>query len=423
MRVVVVGAGFAGLMAADLLARSGQEVVVLEARDRVGGRVWSAELVPGDPRTMIERGAEFVLDGYDVMRSVLADLGLALADTAMSYYDREPRFGTPAAAGSGGPVTSREVAAIAAAIAATALTAPPGSSLADVAASLPLPGWPGARAALDAYLSRAEVTNGISAALLSARVAGDLTSGAGPRPSWRVAGGNQRLALGLAARLGTAVRLRTPVREIRHDRRRVGVRTDRGELTADAVIVTVPMAVLRELPFSPALPGRYLDAWERAGIAHNAKLHLPLLAPAAASAVQSVPGRFWTWTAIDGTGLVQPVLHAFGGTAEGLAALGAGGGRADGPAAWAARIADLRPELAVDTTRALLTTWNDDPWAGESYTALTTGTADGDDELIALAHGRVHFAGEHTAGDWAGLMEGALRSGARAAAEVLAPAR
>ena len=86
MRVVVAGAGFAGLMAAYRVVQAGHEVVVLEARDRVGGRVWSQELVPGDPRTVVERGAEFVLDGYHVMRAVLADLGLGLADTAMSYY-------------------------------------------------------------------------------------------------------------------------------------------------------------------------------------------------------------------------------------------------------------------------------------------------------------------------------------------------
>jgi len=72
---------------------------VLEARGRVGGRVWSDELIPGDPRTVIERGAEFVLDGYDVMRAVLAELGLGLADTVMSYYHREYRGG--AAAGPG----------------------------------------------------------------------------------------------------------------------------------------------------------------------------------------------------------------------------------------------------------------------------------------------------------------------------------
>ena len=79
VRVVVVGAGFAGLLAADRVVQAGDEVVVLEARDRVGGRVWSQELVSGDPRSVVERGGEFVLDGYDVMRTVMAGLGLDLA--------------------------------------------------------------------------------------------------------------------------------------------------------------------------------------------------------------------------------------------------------------------------------------------------------------------------------------------------------
>ncbi len=117
MRVVIAGAGFAGLMAADRIARSGHEVVVLEARDRVGGRVWSAELVPGDRRTVVERGAEFVLDGYDVMRMLLSDLGLELADTTMSYYQREPRGGDEL-------VTQRDVMECAQVIAAVAANAP-----------------------------------------------------------------------------------------------------------------------------------------------------------------------------------------------------------------------------------------------------------------------------------------------------------
>ena len=79
-----------------------------------------------------------------------------------------------------------------------------------------------------------------------------------------------------------------------------------------------------------------------------------------------------------------------------------------------------RPELSADPSRALLTTWNDDPWTGESYSALTVTVAEGDEDLIAAPLGRVHFAGEHTAGIWAGLMEGALRSGERAASEILA---
>jgi monoamine oxidase len=206
------------------------------------------------------------------------------------------------------------------------------------------------------------------------------------------------------------------VRLIEHDHKDVRVLTAGGEVTGHAVIVAVPMAILRGLPFSPPMPQAWRDACLRAGVAHNAKLHVPLTRPAEASAVQSVPERFWTWTATDASGQVQPVLHAFGGTGQGLANLAV----AEGSATWACRAAALRPELSMDLDRALLTTWNDDPWAGESYSALTVEVAPGDAELIAAPIGRVHFAGEHTAGDWAGLMEGALRSGARAASNVLA---
>jgi monoamine oxidase len=412
VRVVVVGAGFAGLLAADRVARAGHEVVVLEARGRVGGRVWSQELVPGDPRTVIERGAEFVLGGYQVMRSVLAELGLALAGTAMSYYEREPR---------GGSATSpQDVAQCAAAVARAAASAGPGASLAEVVA-----GWDGSAAALAAYLSRVEITDGVAADVLAAAAVSDLTTGFTWQPSWRVAGGNQRLAEGLAARLGPVVRLRSPARAVEHDQDGVRVLTGTGPVVGgtaagetvagDAAVIAVPMAVLRELPFTPPVPGQLRQAWRRAGLGHNAKLHVPLTRPAAASAVQSVPDRYWTWTATDGSGQVQPVLHAFAGTEAGLAALAV----AEGPARWASQVAALRPELSLDTGRALVTTWNDDPWTGESYTALTVDVAKGDGQLIAAPLGRVHFAGEHTAGAWAGLMEGALRSGARAADEVL----
>jgi monoamine oxidase len=350
VRVVVAGAGFAGLMAAYRVAQAGHEAVVLEARDRVGGRVWSQELVPGDPRTVVERGAEFVLDGYDLMRAVAGDLGLRFADTAMSYYEREPRGGAA--------TTHQEMARCAEAVAEAAARARPGTSLAEVAT-----GWSGPPAALAAYISRIEVTHGLRAASLAAAAVTDVTGGFERRPTWRVAGGNQQVADGLAGRLPGPVRLRDAVRSVEHDRDGVRVLTD--------------------------------------------------------SAVQSVPDRFWTWTAADRTGQVQPVLHAFSGTEEGLTALAV----RDGPAVWAARVAVLRPELALDLSRAMLTTWNDDPWAGESYSASTVTVADGDDELIARPAGRVHFAGEHTAGSWAGLMEGALRSGARAADEVLAHAR
>ncbi|HEY1617741.1 MAG TPA: NAD(P)/FAD-dependent oxidoreductase [Streptosporangiaceae bacterium] len=403
MRVLVAGAGFAGLLAAWRLAGAGQQVTVLEARDRPGGRVWSAELVPGDPGTVIERGAEFVLDGYAVLRSVLAELGLALAEPGMSYYQREPRGGAP--------VTTAQAAECAAAVAAIAAAAPPGRTLAQAAAR-----WAGAPAALEAFLSRAELTCGLPANQLGAGAAADITAGTGPLPSWRVAGGAQQIATGLAARLGGTVRYLAPVRAVEQDPGGVRLLTDAGPVAGDFAVLAVPLPVLRELPFSPPVPAAQRAAWQRAGLAHNAKLHVPLRRPATASAVLSVPGRFWTWTAVDASGAVQPVLHAFGGTPGALAALDVRGG----PRTWARRAAELRPELDLDLAGALITTWNDDPWAGLSYSALTPAGRPEDGALAGAPAGRVHFAGEHTAGDWAGLMEGALRSGARAAAEVLA---
>jgi monoamine oxidase len=65
----------------------------------------------------------------------------------------------------------------------------------------------------------------------------------------------------------------------------------------------------------------------------------------------------------------------------------------------------------------VLSTWTDDPWARGAYSVHTPG---GNDPALAAAYGRLVFAGEHTAGPYAALMEGALRSGARAAAQLLA---
>jgi monoamine oxidase len=73
MRVVVIGAGLAGLAAADELHRAGADVEVFEASDRVGGRVWS---VPLGDLGMVERGAEFVLPGAEAELGLIERFGL-----------------------------------------------------------------------------------------------------------------------------------------------------------------------------------------------------------------------------------------------------------------------------------------------------------------------------------------------------------
>ena len=90
MRAAVIGAGYAGLVAADELQRAGAEVVVLEARDRVGGRVWSRQL---DNGAVVEMGAEFLLPGNTAIRDLAGRLGLGLWDKGMRYGRREPRGG------------------------------------------------------------------------------------------------------------------------------------------------------------------------------------------------------------------------------------------------------------------------------------------------------------------------------------------
>ena len=86
--VVVVGAGFAGLAAALDLHDHGLSVVVLEARDRVGGRVLSVELENGE---LAELGAEWIMPEDEVLQATIDRLGLSASEAGVDYLRREPR--------------------------------------------------------------------------------------------------------------------------------------------------------------------------------------------------------------------------------------------------------------------------------------------------------------------------------------------
>jgi len=89
MRVAIIGAGFAGLAAADYLHRNGIEVHVFEARDRVGGRVWSQSFLG----LTIERGAEFIMPDHKVLLDLAKRFNLDAADKKMQFGYRESRGG------------------------------------------------------------------------------------------------------------------------------------------------------------------------------------------------------------------------------------------------------------------------------------------------------------------------------------------
>jgi len=400
-RVAVIGAGFSGLAAAVDLVDAGYEVLVFEARSRVGGRVWSEPIDgPDGSGPIIERGAEFVLDGYDHMRRWLDRFGLELANTGMSYYERDA-YGVQ-------DVSRADMRAAAAVLAAAPRTE--SDAVGDVLARIDV--RPDVAAAVGA---RIQVSSAFGIDQLNVSVidhAGSFTA----HPSFRVATGNQSLAKAMAAFLGNRIYLDTEVYSVDWDVDGATIRTSDISHDVDAVIVTIPLPHLREFPFTPSLPGDRHEALERMTMGNAAKAHISLNASAPTSAVLSVRDLFWCWTCTGLDGSVVPVLNTFAGSPDSVSRLDT----ENGPSSWANRLAEIRSDLALDLESAVITTWHDDPWARGAYTADTVRQLPGDVDIFSAPLGCLYFAGEHTAGEWSGLMEGALRTGSRAAAELMA---
>jgi monoamine oxidase len=395
-RTIVVGAGLAGLSAASELHAAGHEVTVFEARDRVGGRVWSRELANG---AVIEMGAEFILPDNTVIRELADRLGLGLWDKGMRYGRRECR---------GSPAPEPEVL--------EALL----HNVDELLAEQPELG----RLSVSRFLDRLDV-DPATRELVSARVeissvnsadfvpAVELTSTAyvGDQPTPGIAGGNQRLALALAGPLRSAVRLSAPVQRIAWTDDSVTVSAAGAEATADACVIAVPATTIESIRFEPALPPQVESALGRIRYGHGAKLFVPLLRSTAPSATISVPERYWAWTATGAGDRAQPVISAFAGSAQALKRL-----RVEaGPEAWLASLRELRPDLSLDADGVVLSTWSDDTWARGAY---STSPSEEITEALTEPVGPLYLAGEHTAGPCAALMEGALRSGRRAARQL-----
>jgi monoamine oxidase len=372
---------------------------VLEARDRVGGRTWSRRL---DNGATVEMGAEFILPGNSEVRSLAAELGLELWDKGMRYGEREPR---------GGIGASKDQMRAAMGEVESALAGLDGEpSALELVEALPV-----AAGTREALLARVETSSARPAAEVPA---GDLAGIAhvddDPAPS--VGGGNQRLALGLAERLGVAVRLGDPAAEVRWSDDVVGVQTRDGHRSeADACVIAIPATVFDRISFSPRLPPAKRQAVAAVRFGHAAKLFVPLAEPVPPLAVMNVPQRWWCWTATGDGGRPLAVVSCFAGSPGALARLEVEAG----PGRWLEQLAQLRPELALETDGAVLSTWDDDPWVRGAYSVSPPEQASA---ALAEPAGRLVFAGEHTAGRWNGLMEGAIRSGHRAAAQ-LASAR
>lgn len=392
-RVAVVGAGFAGLAAADALVSAGVEVTVLEARDRVGGRVWSRELENG---AVVEMGAEFILPGNDTIRAFVDRFGLGLWEKGMRYGQREPRGGMSVDP----PTLDATLAEIAEAVSTRNLK---GVSAADLLDGLALD--PGGR---EAVRARLEVSCATSAdRIAAAALEGLAAHSADVSPS--VAGGNQRVALALAGELRDAVHLSSPVERIAWSADSAVLSAGGSELQATRVVLAVPATTIERIEFDPPLPEALRVAYAGVEYGNAAKLFVPLASRTPPSAVLSVPERYWTWTATGGSG-VQPVVNAFAGSAAALARLRI----EEGPETWIASLTRLRPDLRLAPEGTVVSTWDDDPWAVGAYSSRRPPAT------AWSSIGPLYVCGEHTAGDNAALMDGALASGLRAAREIVA---
>lgn len=423
---IIVGGGVAGLTAARLLQRAGQRVVVLEARDRIGGRVWTDR---SDGR-VTDRGASWIHGVTDCavdaateafgMRKVEFTVGGYQPDSRpIAYYGPEgTRLSDADARG-----FADDIRAVDAALAEAIELSEPDASYRDVTEiALARQDWDSERIQrVREYLEhRSEEQYGAWIDDLAAHGLDDDT----------VIGdevvfpdGYDRLPAHLAE--GVDVRLEHVVSRVSWSDDGVTAVTSRGAFAAAAIVVTVPIGVLRSDDFviEPPLPEPAAGALSRLEMNAFEKVFLRFPEKFWDEGVYGVrqqgpEGRRWhSWydlTALHG----EPTLLTF-----------AAGPTARETRTWtdAELVASILDQLrrlygdrVVEPVALTRTDWQADPFARGSYAFMTLGSTTADhDDLATPVGGVLHLAGEATWTDDPATVPAALYSGHRAAENVL----
>jgi len=401
--VIIIGAGAAGLGAARRLAAAGIAVHVVEARNRVGGRAWTAHAPSGLP---IELGCAWLHSADENELTALAlQAGLTIDKTRPPWRTQMNDIGfAPADQADFGAALGRLFARLDEA----------GEAEGDQSADRLLdPGsrWNPLLNATSTYI------NGVELDQLSVH---DFWRYHDTGVNWRIVEGYGRLMEALASGLDITFDCAASV--IDHTGPQVRIETPRGDLRAGAVIVTVPTDVLRagDLRFHPALPDKIAAAAVLPlGLAD--KLYLKL------DGAEEFPKDSHLYGALDSvrTGSYhvrpfgRPVIEVyFGGRfAHGL--------EAEGEAAFASFAIGQLASLLGEGMRKRLhpiaaTAWGRDPYARGSYSHAMPGHADARSILAAPVDERLFFAGEACMIHDFSTAHGAYRSGVKAADAVIA---
>lgn len=447
--VIVVGAGLAGLTAARELAAAGRSVVVLEARDRVGGRTLNHDL--GDGR-VVEVGGQFVGPTQNHVIGLARDLGVktyaahAEGDSVYVHAGKARRYR--------GEIPNDPLA-----LPDLALTL---YRINQLSKQVPLhEPWRAAKAAswdsmtFESWIRGTTIGSGgldLVNAFLGSAYGGTATdasllfslwyiagmgdennpgtiergiAGPGGAQEARFEGGSQILTQLMAEKLGGSVVLSAPVRAIDQDIRGVHVRTSTHTWTAGHVVVATPPALAARIAWNPLLPAQQDALFQRLAFGGLMKVH----------AVYDRP--FWRSEGLSGMGAFRsgsPLSSMWDNTPDSggpgvlMGFLGGAHWRD-----WAARPARER-RAAVLRSFALVAgrdalrprdyfeqDWTAEEWTRGGPTAVATpGVLTGLGDWRDRPFGRVHWAGSEHSDYWNGYLDGAVRSGAAAASAVIA---
>lgn len=432
-RVIVVGAGLAGLSAAWELERRGWQTEVLEARPRIGGRCHTLRGFAGGQ--IAEAGGEYIDTTHVQMRRFAERFGLRLDDVRggeAGYEGVVYAGGRRQALGRfAGAETWAEIERFYAQ--AWRLARP--LDIADPAAAgatydrrtvgelIDEVGIAGrARQILDREIRDDYAIEPEKLSLLffltETKVSWN-TPEAGAE-AFRVRGGNDRLARGFASRLARPPHLGARVTAVRSTPNGVVVSAGGEELHGDHVVLAAALPGLRGVRFEPPLPDAVATAirelqygpvtktplqygqrfWHRGGWSGETLTDLPVST---------------TWEATDRQPGRRGILMTYSSGDAGLAAAGLPEPERIG--ATAAQLNRVYPGSATLLGRAASIPWSNSPLNGGAYSAFAPGQVTDFWTALRRSYDRIHLAGEHTA-DFCGYMEGALESGLRAARSI-----
>ena len=450
-RVVIVGAGLAGLTAAYTLAKAGVRATIFEGSPRVGGRCWSEReaFVEGQ---VAERGGELIDTSHAAIRALADEFGLALDDLTAT----EPAGSEPLYFFDGGPYTAadvlRDFAAVRPALGRDAEVL--GERLPTYRAFTPaqrlldrmtagqwidsrVPGGQASRLGQLLVNAYAEELGGdpdeISAvtvvSLLAASPADRFSPYEESDQRYHVRGGNDQLVTRLADKLSGQIETRSRLVALaQRPDGRYGVVVLRDgaerEEIADRVILALPFTLLRAVDLHAAGFGaRKRKSIDELGMGRNTKLQLQFYRrfwfSGNGNGEYRLRGSFQTtWDVTRAQAGRAGILNFFSG---GSAAVAAGGGDIESQARLSLReLGRYLPDgEAPWNSRAIRNAWDRNPWSLGSYALIKPGQYTTFYGVEAERDGHAYFAGEHTSIEWQGYLNGAVETGQRAAHEVL----